>query len=467
MINRLWVKLTLAFLLIALIAVGVVGVLSARSTGAEFRQYVVSANMMAQPVLAESLAEYYSTYGSWDGVGTLLAGEARGQGVQGAAGRGAGMMGRGRGQGGPNLVVTDADGVVVADSGGQMQAQRLPASTLAQGIPLVVQDRQVGTLLALAPSDTLLDTAAQAFLDRVRSSLVLAGLVATGLALVLGVLVSWQLTAPLRRLTDAATAIAGGNLSQRVNVRGSDEMGELGVAFDHMATNLEQAETLRRSLMADVAHELRTPLTIIQGNLQAILDGVYPLDQAQVASLYDESRLLTRLVDDLRDLALAEAGQLRLEQAPLDLADLAKSAVSNFGAAAENAGITLTLDAPHPVAIEGDADRLGQVLRNLLGNALRHTPTGGRVSVGVRARDTRAIVEVTDTGTGIDSADLPHVFDRFYRADKSRSRRGGGTGLGLAITRQLIAAHNGEIGVRSEPGQGATFTISLPLAGRR
>jgi two-component system OmpR family sensor kinase/two-component system sensor histidine kinase BaeS len=309
-----------------------------------------------------------------------------------------------------------------------------------------------------------LDPQGEAFLSQVRASLTWAALLAAALSLVLGILISRLLTAPLGRLTRAAQAVADGDLSQRVDAQSKDEIGELGRAFNGMTASLAEAEALRKNLMADVAHELRTPLTVVQGNLQAILDGVYPLEMAQVASLYDETRLLTRLVDDLHELALADAGQLRLEREPVDLGLLARTAVDSLAPAAEAAGVTLTLKVDeHAPTVVGDAGRLAQVLRNLLSNALRHTPAGGRLSVRVASTGGDALLEVSDTGTGIPPEDLPHVFDRFYRSEKSRGRGTGGAGLGLAIARQLVAAHGGQIQVTSPPGQGATFTITLPV----
>jgi two-component system OmpR family sensor kinase/two-component system sensor histidine kinase BaeS len=266
-------------------------------------------------------------------------------------------------------------------------------------------------------------------------------------------------------LTRAAQAIADGDLSQRVQVADGNggEIGDLGAAFNGMAASLAQAETLRKNLVADVSHELRTPLTIIQGNIQAILDGVYPLEMAQMAGLYDETRLLMRLVDDLHDLALAEAGQLRLERAPVDLVALVRTTVGQFEPVAGAARVSLTLEAAENVPdVLGDADRLAQVLRNLLSNALRHTPAGGQVIVHVGRAGEQAEIRVADTGSGVASEDLPHVFDRFYRGDKGGSRRGGGAGLGLAITRQLVVAHGGQIAVVSQTGTGATFTVTLP-----
>ncbi|MCU0502564.1 MAG: ATP-binding protein [Anaerolineae bacterium] len=471
MLNRLWVKLTLAFLAVALLAVGVAALLSLRFTGDEFRQYVVRNNVMAEPFLSESLSAYYAANGSWTGVETALAEFWKSSGAGQGAGMGAGMgMGQGRGLGmgrgpGAGLTLADASGRVLYDSSGQLTGRRLSDAVLAQGVALMQGDQRIGTLLNVQTAQVALDAEGQAFLDRVRQSLFLAGGLAIGLALVLGLLISWRLTAPLRQLTQAAGAIASGDLSQRVPARGGDELGEVGQAFNKMAASLEEGETLRRNMMADVAHELRTPLTVIQGNLQAILDGIYPLDEAQVASLFDETRLLTRLVDDLRELALAEAGQLRLEHETVDLASLARGVVGNFSPGAEAAGVKLAcVISGEGLEVTGDADRLGQVLRNLISNALRHTPAGGRVTVSVGRSGARVRLEVADTGTGISPEDLPHVFDRFYRGDKSRSRRGGGAGLGLAIARQLVIAHGGEIAAESVLDAGTTFRVMLPAA---
>lgn len=465
MIYRLRAKLTLAFLAVALIAVGVVALAAFQATGNQFRQYVVHSNAALQPVLAEALTAYYATNGSWAGVETALAQFVPAEAGAGF-GRGPGMMGRGGRGFTQGLTLADAAGRVIYDSSGQLTGRRLSDAALAQGTPLTVDGQRVGTLLNVQPAaEAVLDAPGQAFLDRVQQSLVLAGLAATALAVLLGFGISWRLTTPLRQLTRAAGAIAEGNLRERVPASGRDEIADLGRAFNQMAASLEEGETLRRNLMADVAHELRTPLTVIQGNLQAILDGVYPLDETQVAGLYDETRLLTRLVDDLRELALAEAGQLRLERAPVDLVALAQAVVANFAPAAETAGVTLLAPTgDQAVHVMGDADRLGQVLRNLLSNALRHTPAGQQVTVRVEEADHQAVLTVADTGTGIAADDLPHVFDRFYRGNKSRGRRVGSAGLGLAIARQLVMAHGGEISVESAEGAGATFTVRLPVA---
>ena len=458
-VNRLWVKLSLAFLAISLAAIGVVAVLSARATREQFRQYVVASGMAGQMGWAQNLTEYYAAQGSWAGVDALLA-------QLGPGGMGMGMgWGRAGAGAGPNFAVADPAGRVLASKTGELVGDVLPANVLAQGIPMTLDGRVIGTLLNVRPVDAVFDAQGQAFLRQVQRSLVWAAVLAAILSLALGVFVSRLLTAPLARLTGAAQAIADGDLSQRVDVRSKDEIGDLGAAFNGMAASLAEAETLRRNLIADVSHELRTPLTIIQGNIQAILEGVYPLEMAQMAGLYDETRLLTRLVDDLHDLALADAGQLRLERTPVNVSDLARTAVGQFEPVAEAAGVKLTLETSEDVPeVLGDADRLAQVLRNLLSNAIRHTPAGGQVVMRVGRSGEQVTIQVADTGSGIAPEDFPHVFDRFYRGDKSRSRRGGGAGLGLAITRQLVTAHGGQIEVASAPGLGTTFSIALLAA---
>lgn len=281
-----------------------------------------------------------------------------------------------------------------------------------------------------------------------------------------GVLLSHGLSAPLTKLADAARAIGRRDLSKRVDVRGSQEVRELARAFNDMASDLEQAEALRQNLLADVAHELRTPLSVIQGNLQAILDDVFELDKAEIARLYDQTRQLSRLVDDLRELAQAEAQHLKFQMVPVDMVDLIKQASDTYTPIAEVAGITLhTRIAESPPLIQGDRDRLAQCLGNLLTNAIRHTPEGGQVILALEARQETLTIEISDTGAGIPPEHLPHIFNRFYRSDPARARSTGGTGLGLAVTRAIIEAHDGVIEAQSQgTNNGSTFSIRLPGA---
>lgn len=273
---------------------------------------------------------------------------------------------------------------------------------------------------------------------------------------------------PLADVMAAADAVAEGDLSVRVPVRGTGEFARLAESFNRMAEELARADQQRRNLTADVAHELRTPLQIIQGNLEGILDGVYEPTAEHLEVTLEETRLLTRLVEDLRTLSLAEAGQLPLVWEAVDVAELLADVGTSFSGQAEAAGIDLqveTEEAPNAGAITGDVGRLTQVLGNLLANALRYTPAGGAIVMRATARPDGVRIVVQDSGQGIPAEDLPYVFDRFWRGDRARSHKGGvGSGLGLAIARQLVQAHGGRIAIASEEGQGTTFTIDLPAA---
>jgi signal transduction histidine kinase len=280
-----------------------------------------------------------------------------------------------------------------------------------------------------------------------------------------GVILSHGLSTPLSNLAEAARAIGGRDLTKRVDIRGSQEVQEVARAFNEMAADLEQAETLRQNLLADIAHELRTPLSVIQGNLQAILDDVFELDKTEIAQLYNQTRQLSRLVDDLHHLAQAEAGRLHLEFTDVDMARLLADVAGIYAPIAEAAGIELNTRSTEDLSpIRGDRARLTQCLQNLLTNALRFTPAGGKVTVRLDGNPQHLTLVVTDSGAGILPEHLPYVFDRFYRVDPARSRWTGGTGLGLAITSAIIEAHQGEITAYSDgEGLGSTFTIRLPV----
>ncbi len=287
-----------------------------------------------------------------------------------------------------------------------------------------------------------------------------------GLALIgslIGVIVSRSLMSPLHNLVKAAEDIGDQDLSRRVEVKGTQEIKAVAQAFNEMAEKLELAETTRSNLLADVAHELRTPLTVIQGNLRAILDDVYELDKAEIAHLYDQTRNLTRLVNDLRELAQAEAHQLPLSLLDMDVVDWVQNTVSVFRPLAENEEVKLRVEILGKIpAIKADKSRLTQCLNNLLINAVQHTPKGETVLVQVSSNKDDVIVSVSDCGEGIAPDHLDYVFDRFYRTDIARSRDSGGTGLGLAISRAIVEAHGGELTAQSEGiGRGSTFMITL------
>ena len=280
--------------------------------------------------------------------------------------------------------------------------------------------------------------------------------------LVVGGLAFRRYGSPLAEMMAAADAVAAGDLSARVGERGRGDMARLARRFNRMTAELERAEQARRNLTADVAHELRTPLQIIQGNLEGALDGVYEPTPEHLRATLDETRRLGRLVGDLQTLSLAEAGQLPLYPREVDAADLLDDVATRFIGQAAEQGVLLKVHAAEPLALTVDPDRLEQVLSNLTANALRHTPAGGTVTLAARAAEDGVELSVADTGEGIDPADLPYVFDRFWRGDRARGRAGGHSGLGLAIARQLVRAHGGTIRADSAPGAGSTFTITLP-----
>lgn len=279
-----------------------------------------------------------------------------------------------------------------------------------------------------------------------------------------GILISRSLTAPLFRLQEALRDVGDQNLSQRVSVEGSSEIQALATTFNTMASKLETTEALRQNMLADVAHELRTPITVIQGNLRAILDDVYPLEKDEVARLYDQTRQLTRLVDDLHELTQAEARRLPLDKSDVNVAELVQETAAYFQPLMDEYDINLRVEllGRHPV-VQADRQRLIQVMQNLLNNARRHTPAGGRILIQVEQLTGMVDIRVTDSGDGIAPEHLPYVFDRFYRTDAARARDDGGVGLGLALVRAIIEAHDGHVKVTSEgPQAGTTFTICLP-----
>jgi two-component system, OmpR family, sensor kinase len=475
-VNRLWVRLALALALVTVVTIALAAGLAGRTVGTDFRRYVTHTQMMGLDAesgpgaaLLARLAEYHAARGDWRGVETVFATE--GGTSPGAGGRMGGGMGGWMYRGGAAYVLADADGRIVYDGAGATVGQRLTGSERDGAVAVEAAGATVGYLLARPPGSAALSAAEESFLSRVNRSLVQAGLLAGVLGVLLGLVIARGLVAPLDRLAVAARRIARGHRGERVPVEGADEVAAVALAFNEMAAHLEHAETLRSQMVSDIAHELRTPLAVVQGNLRAILDDVYPLSKDEVATIYDESLMLGRLVDDLRELARGDAGQLELHPRCVDLAALVRREVESFGETARVAGVGLTASAPDDLPEAWvDPDRVRQVIHNLLANALRHTPSGGAVEVTVRNDDASMVpdgaaalrVLVTDTGTGIAPDDLPHVFDRFWRADPARTRTAGGSGLGLAIARQIVEAHGGRIGVDSTVGAGSCFRFTVP-----
>ncbi|RIH81794.1 Signal transduction histidine-protein kinase BaeS [Meiothermus luteus] len=298
-----------------------------------------------------------------------------------------------------------------------------------------------------------------------QQNLLIASLVATLLGVLVALVFARRMAQPIEAISEAAGRLAQGDLSARAPVpRGEDEVARLARNFNHMAASLERLEAERKAMIADIAHELRTPLTVMQGRLEAIQDGVMPLEMAEVDRLHHQTQLLSRLVEDLRTLSLADAGRLNLVLRELDLAEHVRRLAHTFQAALEAKRIELELRLPaQPILVQADADRLAQVVTNLMTNALAHTPAGGRIVLEVAAQAAHAVLRIRDSGPGIPEEALGRVFDRFYRAEASRSRSTGGSGLGLAIVKALVELHGGWVGARNHPEGGALFELCLPF----
>jgi len=451
MFHSLRFRVLVSLILVIVVAVGVVAFLASRATTGEFRRYVERGGMIRHQRFEVFLAGFYTRNQSWSGVQPLV--EQMGQIT------------------GERIVLADEDNQVVADSANKLVGQTV-GRNWADPVALIVQRGvPVGAVYTnpLGPAD---DPQREAFLVGINRALLLAAGIAGLAAVLLTVGISRRVLKPVEILTAAARQMERGDLSQRVEVNSNDEIGELARAFNAMADGLARLEDLRRNMVSDVAHELRTPLSNIRGYLEAVRDGVMEPKPEIIDSLYEEAMLLNRLVDDLQELALAEAGQLRLERQPVSPADLVNKAMEAARARATANGITLKADLPENLPLVNvDPQRIGQVLGNLLRNALTHTPPGGEIIIAARwcpepdEKENKSQVEirVRDTGEGISPEHLPYIFERFYRADRSRSRATGGTGLGLAIAKQLVEAHGGRISVKSQVGQGTTFAFTLPV----
>jgi len=388
------------------------------------------------------LSMYYAMQGNWNGIQPYV--------VQLGT-----LYGR-------RIIITDTGGTVVADSQSGLLG-KLYGDTSA-GAPILLPGRSgVGTIYMTSPSSAL--TSLSLVYSSVGRYFIWGDLLAVAAAVLATFFISRRILSPVRDLTTTAGKLGQGDLSQRVESRDRGELGQLAVAFNSMADDLERAEKLRRDLVVDVAHELRTPLSNIRGYLEAIRDDVVKPEPAIIQSIYDEALLLSRLIDDLQDLTLAEAGKLKLVVQPENATTIMAQSVSASQAQAVAKGLTLRTEfaGPLPLCLV-DANRISQVLHNLIANAVAHTPAGGSVTVSAKQQDARIVISVVDTGEGIPPEDLPNIFERFYRADKSRTRSTGGHGLGLTIARRLVEAHGGTISVQSELGKGSSFTFTVPVA---
>jgi len=446
-------KLILAFSLVAIISIASMVIYANLDSERQLNNYLKQGGMYGLGNLVERLENYYETEGTWEGVSIAI---NTGQGGN-----------RGNSQRRNNhvaLITTDLQ-VIKSEIDGFPVGKTLQNRELANS--LVLNDTSgnvIGYLVVENPSNVTINDISP-FISRLRKIIVVSGIAAALAAIILAILISNQLLKPVKALTAASGKLSAGDLSTRVMVKGKDELADLGRTFNQMAANLEAAEERKKALTADIAHELRTPLAVQRAQIEAMMDGILPLDQENLKIVVEQENLLTRMVEDLRLLAMADAGELKLEMQEIQVDILVSRVVGQYRGQANKEGTTIDLTmmgGTKGKTITADPDRLTQILNNLIANGLRYGRKGGQIEVKVKAVDHGMQFSVRDDGQGIPDSALPHLFERFYRHEKARSRESGGTGLGLAISKKLAVIMGGDLTAANDPRGGAIFTLVLP-----
>ncbi|MCB9450230.1 MAG: HAMP domain-containing protein [Anaerolineaceae bacterium] len=447
MFRSLAFKWTATLFLTSLIGIILVGVFAYRATVSEYDRL---RSDQARASFIEDVTAYYQANQTWVGLEDWLRVEPDPNIPPGIP------------QPPQQFALVDTNGIVVFGHGPFHTGDVLPASALTDGTPILLDGEQIGTALLAQPPPEL-DPREQLYVDSTNRALLIGALGASATALLIGLLLSRQFLRPLAELTEAITAMHSGNLDQRVQIRTRDELGILSQTFNEMSANLHRANQLRKQMTADIAHDLRTPLTVIAGNLEALRDGTFKPTPERFRVMSDEVGLLQRLVEDLRTLSLADAGELKLVYQPIQPGELLEQAKQVFEpiATEQQTALYVESSANLPV-VEVDRERMAQVLANLLANALRYTPAEGTVKLLAREQTSSLQLIVEDSGEGIPENKLPYIFERFYRTDESRHEDQGASGLGLAIAKSIVEAHHGTITAESRVGQGTTMVITLP-----
>ena len=435
-------KLILAFLSIGVLSVAILFITARWNTRAEFLRFLTNET---QTDIVTQLSDYHRVHGSWEGVETLV-----------------------RDEGNPGMArypfaLADERGRVIIPGGRYRPGERISRLEARAGTVLTENGKVIGVLLPTRDSFEGRPRELE-FIERSNRTLIYAALFGALIALLLGVILSRTLTRPIRELTHATHAVAQGDLSQQVPVRSDDELGELAQAFNTMSAELLRSVNARKQMTADIAHELRTPLSLILGHAEAVHDGVLPPTRENFEIIREEAARLEHLVNDLRILSLADAGELTISPQTVQPEQLLQEVAALYQVQTQRKNIRLLLDIASPLApIEVDPGRMTQVLTNIVDNALRHTPEGGQITLSARERVEQVELTVQDNGPGLKSEDLNRIFNRLYRTDASRQREGdGGSGLGLAIAKSIVQAHGGELSAESKVGEGLKVILRLP-----
>jgi signal transduction histidine kinase len=466
----------LLFFAIAVCAGGLTTfVLVKKATESQFRTFVFSGDADKAKVYAGILGEYYVEQSGWEGLQSFLSEmpafvfaklDEKIKGENSFTPASAYTYGAISALLSDRITVADAQGHIVADTSGKLLGTTHPAMHLARGVPIMSDFKRIGTVLVGSMVDSTFTGANEQFLAQLMRSLTIAILVSTAIATLFGLALSIQITRPLAVLDDAAKKIAGGDFSVIVPVRGKDEVSSLAASFNAMTGELRRLDEAKRRIIADSAHELRTPVTLIRGSLEAMIDGVFPMDLNTIRSVYDETMRLSRLIEMLRELELIDSGELKLSLGNIDVLPVLEKAASLFRTQAGEKDIVIEVEdrGATALAVRVDVLRLDEVLYNLIENAIKYSPRGGKVDLTARREGPSVLISVDDSGPGIPRPEREKVFERFYRTDKSRAQDSGGRGLGLSIAYEIVKAHGGSIHIEDSPLGGASLVVTLSPA---
>jgi len=477
---KLKTRLALYFSLVVAIMAGTTLFFMRQTTESVFRSFIFAGDTNKAKIYATILGEYYREHKDWEGLQAFLSeipqlaffglderihGERGGEpAVPSPSSTVSALLS-------DRIAVADSNGVIVGDTSGALLRTVHPARHLTHGVPIVVNREQIGTVLVGSMVDSSLSGVNELFLASITTALAWAIVVSAGIALLLGLILSAQVTRPIVSLTSAVRKVAAGDLSIAVKTAGEtsgkDEIAELAISFNAMARELKRLEDAKKQIIADSAHELRTPVTLIRGTIEAMIDGIYPCDIPTLESVREEAVRLSHLIDMLRELEIIESGKLALKLESIDCMEMLRKAAALFAPAAMEKNIALTVEpSSSPPSIKADYLRVDEVIYNLVSNAIKYTPPGGTIRLSAKSDENRAVTHicVDDSGPGIPADERGRIFERFYRIDKSRATDRGGRGLGLAIAGEIAKAHGGNISVGDSDLGGASFVLTLKPA---